>query len=261
MMTLGERATLVGVLSAVRPELSMTIGSHRGGSLGPVSLYSVEVHAFDRFRHDDLRSSRFPNVTFHIGDSHELLPALLNRLETAGRNVDFALIDGDHSALGVRKDLEDLLSSPSCSRTAILLHDTLNKRVRIGLEQIDFASFAAVQLVDLDFVPGRVMLEGKNKDELWTGLGLVLTGHGVANEVRWPRMYSASEVYEAFTSSGSGGNSTDQRGDVQLIRLEHELAGQRELLKLMERSLSWRVTAPLRAVRRVVRTMSRSRPK
>ena len=33
----------------------------------------------------------------HTGDSHVLLPAFLERLAEAGRTVDFALVDGDHT--------------------------------------------------------------------------------------------------------------------------------------------------------------------
>ena len=34
-----------------------------------------------------------------------------------GRNVDFALVDGDHSPSGVRRDVEDLLDSPALGQT------------------------------------------------------------------------------------------------------------------------------------------------
>ena len=51
------------------------------------------------------------NVTLHTGDSHELLPPFLAELAEQGRNVDFVIVDGDHSSEGVRRDLEDLLNS------------------------------------------------------------------------------------------------------------------------------------------------------
>ncbi len=105
-MAPGERAAVEGVLRLLRPSLSIEIGTARGGSLEAISLASDSVHSFDLQRHSDLTSERFPNVVFHTGDSHELLPELLEELAVSGRNVDFALVDGDHSAQGVRADVE-----------------------------------------------------------------------------------------------------------------------------------------------------------
>ena len=113
----GERAALEGLLSALKPSLSIEIGTSKGGSLERISAHSRAVHAFDLGRHAQLTSDRFPNVTFHIGDSHELLPTFLLRLAAAMQNVDFAFVDGDHSAVGVRRDVEDLLSSTSVGRS------------------------------------------------------------------------------------------------------------------------------------------------
>ena len=131
-MAPGERAAVEGVLRLLQPSLSVEIGTARGGSLQAISLASHEVHSFDLHRHWSLTSERFPNVVFHTGDSHEQLPRLLDELSASDRNVDFALVDGDHSAQGVKRDLEDLLASPSVGRSVILLHDTLNRRVRTG---------------------------------------------------------------------------------------------------------------------------------
>src|SRR5688500_9370779 len=94
-MTLGERAALQGVLASLQPGLSIEIGTAQGGSLGRVSAASKEVHSFD-LEHDPGRE--WPaNVTLHSGDSHELLPAFLAELANDGRNVDFVLVDGDHT--------------------------------------------------------------------------------------------------------------------------------------------------------------------
>ena len=253
LMTPGERAALEGVLAIVRPSLSIEIGTWTGGSLERISAHSQTVHAFDLRRHPDVTPERFPNVTFHIGSSHEILPEALERLAAAGENVDFALVDGDHSAQGVRKDLEDLLSSSSVGRTVILLHDTLNERVRAGLEQVDFNSFESVRFVDLDFVQGCVVSEGPQKDELWYGLGLVVVGWELGEGAAWPRAYAAPNVYDAFSKALVASGAPEPLGYTKILDLERELAGQRELLRLMERSWSWRLTAPLRAARGLAR--------
>lgn len=253
----GERAALEGVLSALKPSLSIEIGTSKGGSLERISAHSRAVHAFDLIRGAELTYDRFPNVTFHIGDSHELLPPLLDELATARENVDFAFIDGDHSAVGVRRDVEDLLSSPSVGRSIILLHDTLNDRVRAGLEQVDYRAFEKVRFVDLDFVQGGIFREGPNKDELWHGLGLIVTGWEIGEASPSPQVYAAPDVYAAFASVRGAGNVAQRPGYNQLLELEHDLAVQREVVKLMERSWSWRLTAPLRNLRKIVRRLRR----
>lgn len=251
LMTPGERAALEGVLAIVEPSVSIEIGTFKGGSLDRIARYSDTVHAFDLERRPELTSERFPNVAFHIGSSRELLPRVLAELASAGQKVDFALVDGDHSAPGVRADLENLLSSPSVDYAVILLHDSLHDRVRAGLEQVDYDSYGRVTFVDFDFVPGRVYREGPQADELWYGLGLVVTGWDVGEER--PGIYPAPDVYGAFARSLAGGQAPGAIGRGQLLGLEADLEDQRRLVSLMEQSLSWRVTAPLRALRRLLR--------
>ena len=249
LMLPGERAALEGVLSFVHPGLSIEIGTHTGGSLERLSAHSDAVHAFDLVLHPSVTPDRFPNVTFHVGDSHELLPTVLDELARVRKNVDFVLVDGDHRAEGVRQDLADLLSSPCLRETVVLLHDTLNESVRAGLEQVDFSAFANVRFVDLDFIQGRVMREGPQQDELWYGLGLVVTGVGPWNS-DWPDTYAASEVYAGFSSSLARADAIEQRlGYRQLVELQREAAEQKALVKLMESSVSWRLAAPLRHLR------------
>jgi hypothetical protein len=252
-MTPGERAALEGVVGMLKPSLSIEIGTHKGGSLERISAHGEVVHACDLVRHPEVTDERFPNVTFHIGDSHELLPEFLAQLATAGANVDFVFVDGDHSAPGVQRDVEDLLSASSIGNTVILLHDTLNERVRAGLERVDYSATDKVRLVDLDFVQGKVMSEGPQKDELWYGLGLVVTGWDILGDEDWPPSYSARDVYAAFADVLAEGEPTSRIGYGQLRELEDQLADQRELVRLMERSWSWCLTSPLRSAAQFVR--------
>jgi len=255
-MWLGERAALVGLLAAVRPVVAIEIGTAAGGSLKPISAYSDAVHAFDRTRHPDVTAERFPNVEFHTGDSHVLLPRVLDQLTSSGTNVDFALVDGDHSPAGVRRDLEDLLSSPSVERTVILVHDTLNDGVRVGVEQVEWDRFEKVRFVDLDFVPGRVMATGPNKDNLWSGFGLIVTDLEVGDVASWPLTYPAPEVYGAFAEAHRR-DGAPPIGHAQMVELQTELADQQRLVSLMRSSWSWRLTRPLRAGRDLLPRRSR----
>lgn len=171
-MTLGERAALQGVLAALEPRLSIEIGTAQGGSLSRVAAASEEVHSFD-LSHDAER--KWPdNVQLHSGDSHALLPEFLAHLAAEGRNVDFVLVDGDHTADGVRRDVEDLLGSPAIGQTVIVLHDTLNDEVRRGITAARPERHPGVVHCDLDFIGGHLSVSGDYENHLWGGLGLIL---------------------------------------------------------------------------------------
>ena len=140
-MSFGERAGLEGILSQLRPKLAIEIGTAEGGSLARIAAHSEEVHSFDLVPPAD-EARGLGNVTFHTGDSHALLPKLLARW-----NVDFVLVDGDHSAEGVHQDMRDLLDSPATAQTVILAHDTANPAVREGLDRVRYAAYPMVVLV------------------------------------------------------------------------------------------------------------------
>ncbi len=170
-MSLGERAAVEGVLAQLRPQLAIEIGSAEGASLRRIAAHAAEVHSFDLAA----PTLEIPaNVALHTGDSHELLPALLAELTEEQRNVDFVLVDGDHSSDGVRQDLQDLLDSPALARTVILIHDTASPQVRAGLDAVHFDAWPKVAYVELDWVPGRLFAERELRNELWYGVGLVL---------------------------------------------------------------------------------------
>jgi hypothetical protein len=246
-MVPGERAAVEGVLARLRPDMSIEIGIAKGGSLECVAAYSRHVHAFDLVADPGVTRDRFPNVTLHIGDSHVLLADVLHKLVSAGERVGFVLVDGDHTAAGVRRDLEDLLSSPAISDTVILVHDTLHPRVRAGIEQVDFLGNDRVVHVDLDFVPGRVFSTGPHQDELWLGLGVIVVGNSPTTKT-WPATYAAPDVFAAWSSR----SPVERR---QLAELERELMLREGLLRAMECSLSWRLTAPLRKARHLSRRL------
>lgn len=184
-MALGERVAVEGLLSQIRPRLSLEIGTAQGGTLERIAAYSDEVHTFDLTHEVD--HAPFPNVTFHQGDSHVLLPEVLARFEREGRNVDFVLVDGDHTAAGVRTDVEDLLASGAVRNTFILLHDTMNEEVLEGLDAVDYDAHPEIVFVDLAFSQLFQRPLGM-LEEVWGGLGLIVVdsdaGTGVVPERR-----------------------------------------------------------------------------
>lgn len=170
-MALGERVAIEGLLAQIRPKLAIEIGTAQGGTLERIATYSDEVHTMDLGH--EVERAQFENVTFHEGDNHVLLPQLLSRLADEARNVDFVLVDGDHSAAGARRDIEDLLASGAVRNTFILLHDTMNEGVLHGLDAVDLHSRPEIAFVDLAFVQLSPRTP-RALDEAWGGLGLIV---------------------------------------------------------------------------------------
>jgi len=251
-MSYGERAALEGLLCQLQPELAIEIGTAEGGSLARIAAHSAEVHSFDLVE-PDASARELSNVTFHTGDSHRLLPELLARFADKDRNVDFVLVDGDHSSEGVRQDVHDLLESQAIARTIIVLHDTMNETVRAGLEQVRYEAYPKVAYVELDLVAGYMFREPTLLHELWGGLGLVVVDSSRAayfsGGARQKRYYEAFDlVREArdLVVDREAGKTPQQ----ELARLRDELRDTREWLESVQGSASWRITAPLRALKR-----------
>ena len=114
------------------------------------------------------------------------------------RNVDLVLVDGDHSATGVHRDLEDLLASPAVGRTLILIHDTSNEEVRAGVDRVRFDEIAKVVYADLDAVSGRLFRVESMRNQLWGGLGIVVVDDARARApgepARDPRFFDTATL-------------------------------------------------------------------
>jgi hypothetical protein len=251
-MSYGERAALEGLLAQLKPELAIEIGTAEGGSLGRIAAHSAEVHSFDLVEPDPA-ARELANVTFHTGDSHRLLPELLARFAEEERNVDFVLVDGDHSSEGVRQDVHDLLESPAIARTIIVLHDTMNEMVRAGLEAVRYEAYPKVEYVELDVVAGYMFREPTLLHELWGGLGLIVVDSsraayfsGGARQRRYYEAFGLVREARELVVDREAGKSPDE----ELARLRQELRDTREWLDSVQGSASWRITAPLRALKR-----------
>ena len=92
--------------------------------------------------------------------------------------MDFVLVDGDHSAEGVRRDIEDLLNSDAVQHSIIVIHDVNNEQVRRGLDGIRYRGWRKVEYVELDWVPGYMFREERLRHELWGGLGVIVVNSG-----------------------------------------------------------------------------------
>jgi len=242
-MSFGERAALEGLLSQLKPALALEIGTYDGGSLRRIAAHSDRVHTIDLYDVVPDRAA-FADVTFHIGDAREVVPRLLAELDAAGERLDFVLIDGDHSADGVRADLEHVLDAPAARRAVIVLHDTMNEETRSGIERVDLAARPQVVYAELDFVPGYEFRGGHFDGQVWGGLGLIVTGERRADAyAESPRQARYVPPYEQ--------RRADER---EVAALRDELAAtradldrHRAGLAQIRASLSWRLTRPLRA--------------
>jgi len=266
-MSFGERAAIEGVLSALQPDLAIEVGTAEGACLQRIARHAGEVHSFDLV--EPSVAGLGSHVHLHTGDSHELLPQALAGFADAGRNVDFVLVDGDHSPDGVRRDMEALLASPAVGATIIIAHDTGNERVRAGLDAVPYDAWPKVAHVDLDFVPGHLGRE-RFPGELWYGLGLVVVAadrqaYGTPSAVQAERHHGgrllaiARDVLAGLPLGAAYHDARERRlgGEIAALRarvgeLEGEVAHHRSVVNDVTTSASWRVSAPLRTVKHLV---------
>ena len=154
-MTNCERFAMQDILRRLQPNLSIEVGTYQGGSLQVISHFSRKVISIDIDPEVEERlSNKFANVDFRCGNSYELLPNLLEESENSNRDIEFILIDGDHSTQGVQRDINALLQYKPRKRCVILMHDSFNPDCREGIKTASWLTSPYVQCVELDFIPG-----------------------------------------------------------------------------------------------------------
>jgi hypothetical protein len=175
-MTHGERLALIALLAQRRPEVSIEIGTSSGGSLQVLSAYSSKVYSLDldRSTPQRLAAATRGNVEFITGNSSVTLPWLLADLRQRGQAFGFALVDGDHTAAGVQRDLKALIEHPPLDVAWIVMHDAANATVREGITRAGWKSHPHVQLVDLDLVQGWYHSDGEFAGQMWGGFALAI---------------------------------------------------------------------------------------
>ncbi len=171
-MNHSERLGLTALLARINPTCSIEIGTYQGGSLSLISQYSKMVFSIDIDPSIPDKYKSFANVSFFTGPSRSILPLLFDELDAAGIAVDFMLIDGDHSAEGIKADIRSLVSYVPKKPMFVVLHDGFNPECRRGMLEGGWSNSPYVQWVDLDFVPGRLIEHGGGgHGEMWGGLG------------------------------------------------------------------------------------------
>jgi hypothetical protein len=175
-MLLPERMALTGLLSRLRPHRALEVGVYYGGSLSLIAQFCDRVWALDI---DPDVPNRFhipANVDLRIGEPANLLANTLDELNAAGEALNFILIDADHSADGVRRDIETIIGrlAPPLEPMFIAVHDSGNAECRRGISSAKWASCPYLHSVELDFVPGQIIEHAIRDDcsEVWGGLAL-----------------------------------------------------------------------------------------
>jgi hypothetical protein len=175
-MTRAERFCLIHLLRALKPELSLEVGTHQGGSLQVLSRYSVEVYSvdIDPGVAASLRG-QFPNVSFTSGDSTAILPSLIDEINASEKKLGLVLIDGDHSEEAVQKDINAVLRLIPRRPLCIVMHDSFHPPCRKGIRLANWQSCPYTHYLELDFVHGIFVPGRPSADEsMFGGFALAL---------------------------------------------------------------------------------------
>jgi hypothetical protein len=154
-MTTCEQIALNHMVAVFRHRRAVEVGTYKGGSLQVLSHYFKHVDSIDIDPSiPSTLGDQFPNVTFHTGDSAQLLPSALRAASEESDPVGFVLIDGDHSTEGVRRDINALLSVPPSCELVVLMHDAFNPDCRAGILAANWQGSPYVHEVEIDYIPG-----------------------------------------------------------------------------------------------------------
>lgn len=168
-----ERFALMGLLKEFRPKLSLEIGTYKGGSLQVLARLSERVISIDIDAGvAKALAGRFENVEYFSGDSRVMLPEVIRTINADGSDLNFVLIDGDHSAEGIKRDIENVLKLVPRTKVIIIMHDSFNPDCRAGMKLANWNLCPYVHHVELDFIPGVYHFEAYDTAQartMWGG--------------------------------------------------------------------------------------------
>jgi methyltransferase family protein len=176
MMAPAEQAAFVFLLEHLRPCVAIEIGTRFGGTLQVLAKYCSKVYSLDIDPDVEKRlTGKYSNVEFIIGPSTKTLPLLIQKLQSENANLEFVLVDGDHSASGVEADINNVLAfKPTSTPLYITMHDSFNPQCRKGLLNAKWAENPCVRAVEIDFVAGSVNPSPSFREQLWGGIALAV---------------------------------------------------------------------------------------
>jgi predicted O-methyltransferase YrrM len=177
LLLLPERLLLYAFVRGVRPQRALEIGTRFGGSAAIICAALDDVQAGSLLCLDgaadvpaDLWASIHHRATLVRGHSPA---ALASASEAAGGPFDFIFIDGDHTADGVARDIDGVLTV-AAPGAAILCHDAHYADVAVGIDR-GLRRHAGV-LVDGGLISTLSTAPSTRRDgtiESWGGLRLL----------------------------------------------------------------------------------------
>ncbi len=154
-MSMAERASIFYLLNKIpQRNIAIEVGSYCGGFTRILSQYFDKVYSLDIDHSNIVGKDQYSNVTWVTGDSKKTLPELIKSLKESGEDVNFILIDGDHSYNAVLQDLNNALAYTPKSETALLVHDSWYEPSRDAINHANWNNNPHIHYIEKDFVPG-----------------------------------------------------------------------------------------------------------
>ncbi len=173
-MSRNERYAFIKLLEKIKPKVAIEIGCFKGGSLEVLSRYSEKVYSIDIDpKVKEILGDKFDNVEIHIGDSNDLVPQILDKIDKNNENLEFVLIDGEHTYKAVKRDISNFLGFIPKKTIFIVFHDSFNPICRKAIRKANYNDSPYVHYVEVDFISG-VFNPGKLFRQMWGGLALVV---------------------------------------------------------------------------------------
>jgi len=169
-----EKIALTGVLSRVHPKGAIEIGVYYGGSLSLAAPFCQKIVAIDIDPDVEGRFDAPANAEIWIEPSSTAIPRAFAHFDALGMPVNYILIDADHSAEGVKRDIDLVLDHVPKEPMFVLMHDSGNPKTRQGILSVNWARNPHLRFVDLDFVPGQIIEHSvsSTQAEIWGGLAI-----------------------------------------------------------------------------------------
>lgn len=173
-MSRNERYAFIKLLEKITPKVAIEIGCFKGGSLEVISKYAEKVYSIDIDPSvKENLDGKFKNAEIHIGKSADLVPKILKEIDANNEELEFVLIDGEHTAKGVTNDITHFLNYKPKKTVHIIFHDSFNPACRKGILKADYNSSPYVHYVETDFISG-IFSPGKLYRQMWGGLAMVV---------------------------------------------------------------------------------------
>jgi hypothetical protein len=173
-MSTADRAAMLHLLSRLRPDVSIEVGTDQRGSLEPIARASRKVYSIDinPLVAEALRPS-FYNVEFLVGDS-VMLDEALSRIESTAENLQFVAVDVAHAAAALTRDINRLLRYRPAKPLCIAIHGSFNPELRRGILEADWSGNLHVHRLAVDFSIGIASRDYEGDSKMWGGFSVAL---------------------------------------------------------------------------------------